>query len=326
MRLFVLIMLVMSLPALAQVAPDGRPQLPPESEQARFQRLTQEAMKQQIPAGSQAERELQFVEIARRAQLARQMEDRTRRFALARSTLQTLRDQIDRYKSQHKGTPPTLAELDEWTALLKRTDVAGKYSDTGEFGPYIIQQPNNPLGGGSAVTPIREAISTAGWAYDPATGNLRLIVRGSDLAEAQKHLRPDDYEVPQPARDREALALVRQADTLRSTLGTIRTALERYRADHKALPTLAQMEDFQALLQRTDDAGRKSETGKFGPYLQPVPKNTVSGRTRIVAAGKADPESGWTYDEKTGAIKGVVATDKLRRTAGLTRDEAEVPK
>jgi hypothetical protein len=65
------------------------------------------------------------------------------------SILQTLRSQIELYKLQHRDTPPNLSA--GWNQLTGKTDPAGKIDAKAPFGPYLRNDPVNPLTGGSKV-------------------------------------------------------------------------------------------------------------------------------------------------------------------------------
>ena len=86
-----------------------------------------------------------------------------------KSTLQTLRGQIELFKIQHADTPPAA------TALT--TVMAGKTNPTdltqtaagGTLGPYVQSFPYNPLNNYSTV--VNAAATTAGWVYTVTGGS-----------------------------------------------------------------------------------------------------------------------------------------------------------
>lgn len=64
------------------------------------------------------------------------------------SQLQTLRSQIELYKLQHNDKLPTFAGATadaQWEQLTQQTDVDGTTGGTKDFGPYLQQNPSNPL-------------------------------------------------------------------------------------------------------------------------------------------------------------------------------------
>jgi general secretion pathway protein G len=93
--------------------------------------------------------------------------------------LSTLRSQIQTYRSQHNGTPPsaTLAEL------LASTDASGA-SGAGAnypYGPYLREVPANPFTNAKTVKIVTndpaqaaDATGSGGWLYNATTGNVWL--------------------------------------------------------------------------------------------------------------------------------------------------------
>jgi general secretion pathway protein G len=97
------------------------------------------------------------------------------------SQLQTIRSQIELYKLQHKDQLPTSlgSGTNDWAEMLKQTDadqndyVAGT-STTGPFGPYLQQEPVNPLNSYSAVGSVTTDPTLGG--PNPVTGNVGWII------------------------------------------------------------------------------------------------------------------------------------------------------
>jgi general secretion pathway protein G len=94
--------------------------------------------------------------------------------------LQTMRSQIERYKFDHNGNPPTLdAFADQMTKCTKMdgTDPLAK-PDSTHFGPYLEAVPVNPFNGKNGVTscsgkPAAESSAdTNGWLYDATAGRI----------------------------------------------------------------------------------------------------------------------------------------------------------
>jgi len=91
--------------------------------------------------------------------------------------LNTLRSQIQTYRSQHNGAVPngTLAEL------LASTDASGTTGTGANFpyGPYLREVPVNPYTNSKTVKVITndpaqaaDATGTGGWLYNATTGNV----------------------------------------------------------------------------------------------------------------------------------------------------------
>ena len=93
-------------------------------------------------------------------------------------------------------------------------------------------------------------------------------------------------------------------NTLKSTLRSVRSALQVYVAQHGAYPDDSTFE--AQMTQYTDAAGgtsaTKTATHVFGPYLLSLPTlpvGTNKGRTSVTTTTYADG-FGWGYDETTG--------------------------
>jgi len=91
------------------------------------------------------------------------------------SQLQTLRSQIELYKLQHNDNAPAFtgatADL-QWEQMTQQTDVNGTTGGTDDFGPYLQQNPTNPLNTNTQVIVITGADVAFGAAATPpaATG------------------------------------------------------------------------------------------------------------------------------------------------------------
>ena len=93
--------------------------------------------------------------------------------------LKILRQQIEYYKAQHDGDPPDAALAN----LLIKTDVSGAVGT--DFGPYMVQIPNNPFTNSNKVTTTNSdppaaasAASDRGWLYNVTLGELWLDETG----------------------------------------------------------------------------------------------------------------------------------------------------
>jgi general secretion pathway protein G len=88
--------------------------------------------------------------------------------------LHTLRSQIEMYQTQHDGLVPS-ADLSE---LITNTDKDGT-KDTGAYGPYISEVPENPFSSSSTVKAVTndpakdtDVTGTGGWLYNATSGNI----------------------------------------------------------------------------------------------------------------------------------------------------------
>jgi general secretion pathway protein G len=99
------------------------------------------------------------------------------RLGTARFNVQTLRTQIELYRSHHKGLMPDSA----LSQLLASTDINGA-AGTGvnyPYGPYLRQIPTNPYNDSAAIKVIGtdpaqsgDVTGSGGWLYNPATGGI----------------------------------------------------------------------------------------------------------------------------------------------------------
>jgi general secretion pathway protein G len=98
------------------------------------------------------------------------------RESTARFNLQTLRGQLEVYKTQHLGQyPPTLGDL------AKTTNADHTTTGTPTYGPYCFEIPSDAITDVSTVTastadPIGGTITgtAGGWIYNATTGELRI--------------------------------------------------------------------------------------------------------------------------------------------------------
>lgn len=91
-------------------------------------------------------------------------------------------------------------------------------------------------------------------------------------------------------------------------LATLRGQIGLYAQQHGGqLPTLAQLQaDWGVLTSTTDEQGNIGR-GDFGPYINTVPKNALTGKAGVAGPGVEPPASaGWVYDERNGTLWAVV--------------------
>lgn len=94
-----------------------------------------------------------------------------------------------------------------------------------------------------------------------------------------------------------------RTNTNHSLLRILRGQLELYKTEHGRYPQMTQLWD--ALIERTDEAGNIVANGEFGPYLERAPVNAFTNSTTVVAPSTGTSDDGWEYNETTGAISAV---------------------
>jgi len=97
-----------------------------------------------------------------------------------RQNLRTFREQIERYKLEHRGNVPLLYK-NGFPQLVNATDAMGVPGKPGRrypHGPYLPAGiPNNPFTGSNKVTavdafPPPQSTGNGGWLYHQATGRI----------------------------------------------------------------------------------------------------------------------------------------------------------
>ncbi|MCP3904436.1 MAG: prepilin-type N-terminal cleavage/methylation domain-containing protein [Planctomycetes bacterium] len=96
---------------------------------------------------------------------------------------------------------------------------------------------------------------------------------------------------------------------LQADLAVLRNAIEMYRYEHQAWPTLLDFETQLTTVTQADGATWSSGP-KYGPYLVKVPPlktGNYKDQTEIGAAGANPPvaevaDKGWLYDVSAGSI------------------------
>lgn len=92
-------------------------------------------------------------------------------------SLRSTRVALERYKMDHGDTYPDIDDL--WSALTGKTDLDGTINASGDFGPYLINSPENPYTNSNTVEDFGDGDATDGWEYDP-TEQPCLIAVGFD--------------------------------------------------------------------------------------------------------------------------------------------------
>lgn len=94
--------------------------------------------------------------------------------------LATMRKAIELYQTQHDGAFPGRRIIDQ---LTKRTDITGRISPDGAYGPYVRQWPYNPADGKATISTApmlpRSPNGSGGWIYATSTGQLRANTPGA---------------------------------------------------------------------------------------------------------------------------------------------------
>jgi len=122
------------------------------------------------------------------------------RESAAKSSLSTMRTQIELYKLQHKGTTPGYVngagvpvafvplQFTRTTTVTGTPSLSTVPTDPFLFGPYLMKLPENPFNGLSTIAYVAEATAfsdavdgtSSGWLYKKETGELRLNWTGTD--------------------------------------------------------------------------------------------------------------------------------------------------
>ena len=103
----------------------------------------------------------------------------------AKFNLQTLRSQVEMYKSQHNGLVPS-ATLVELTSATNSSGTVGTAGTSFPYGPYMVSIPLNYISNSSTVAAApangvapTAAVAGAGWLYDVTTGKVWFNDTGS---------------------------------------------------------------------------------------------------------------------------------------------------
>lgn len=113
----------------------------------------------------------------------------------------------------------------------------------------------------------------------------------------------------QVRREQQQQQAVARVSATGSIANSLRSQIALYRLQHNdQSPSLQQIGDgFKFLTLRTDAAGNPSDgPNAFGPYLQHIATNPLTGKSKVAALGKATTDAGWSYDPQTGMVKAVV--------------------
>ena len=90
------------------------------------------------------------------------------KISVVKSTLHTVRSQLELYRLQHNGQYPRMIDWED--QMTRKTDVGGDfyYDGSGAYGPYLLSMPVNPMDNSSAIDDVKDG--SGGWFYDKPTG------------------------------------------------------------------------------------------------------------------------------------------------------------
>ena len=114
--------------------------------------------------------------------------------AALQGSLAVLRKAIDLYATEHGGTLPTEAGVED--QLLKYSDALGNTQDTRNatyiYGPYLANLPALPVGTRKGNTHIADKNGDGvGWIYEQNTGDIRANTKGGEKDDA--NVKYSDY-------------------------------------------------------------------------------------------------------------------------------------
>ena len=106
-------------------------------------------------------------------------QNRAAQAASVASQLQTLRSQIELYKLQHRDELPDF-KSNGWKPLTQRTTDNGQFTKDADYGPYLRNDPRNPLNGNSRILVLRgqpkpdfeNPTRDCGFIFDQSTGQI----------------------------------------------------------------------------------------------------------------------------------------------------------
>lgn len=90
------------------------------------------------------------------------------KLANVKTTLSTVRGQLQRYYIDHNQTYPDLV-TDGWAGLTQKTNPDGSLDADGAFGPYLRMVPINPITQSSLISATET--EGRGWYYNQETGS-----------------------------------------------------------------------------------------------------------------------------------------------------------
>ena len=105
-----------------------------------------------------------------------------------RTTLQSLRSQIELYKIQHNDIAPALATFDAQMTTYSDANggTAAAKDATHIYGPYMQRVPTNPWNDSESLAAADAA--GVGWVYDEATGDMYIGIADVTNADVTAEL------------------------------------------------------------------------------------------------------------------------------------------
>jgi general secretion pathway protein G len=107
------------------------------------------------------------------------------KLSTAKFNLQTLRSQVEMYKSQHNGAAPN-ATLTSLTSSTNSSGTIGTAGPSFPYAPYMVSLPLNYISNSNAVAAApangvapTATVAGAGWLYDVTTGKIWFNDTGS---------------------------------------------------------------------------------------------------------------------------------------------------
>jgi hypothetical protein len=136
-----------------------------------------------------------------------------------------------------------------------------------------------------------------------------------------------DAFISQARAEQQRAAFQARFRTANETVHMLNAQLALYRLQHNDQnPTLEQIGDGFAFLTTTTDAKGNPAHGSasYGPYMRRPVANPVTGKSKVVSAGQAEINAGWTYNPLRGTVKAVIPAQlEPQAKADLTPREAE---
>ena len=240
------------------------------------------------------------------------------------STLLTLRSQIDSYKSQHGGRVPDLVKYPQWGQLTRRTASDGTPATDGQFGPYIMAAPANPVNGFTMVGVLKKIPAAGevvkadglGFVYSITTGELvatekdgktifddhaaRAEAAGTGTGKSAKSGGTTSVTAKPRTSDQDP-----KQKAAVTNLRQLRGFVEQFRKQHDGKnPDFVRYDNWEQFTKRTAANGAlagATEKRAFGPYLASPPPNPLNGHTLVETVNKLH-----TYTPKGGRKIGYV--------------------
>lgn len=118
-----------------------------------------------------------------------------------RGDLAVLRNAIDLYATEHKGTFPSLQSITaQITTYTDQQGLASKQkSGNTVYGPYLRKVPDNPFTAKIGFSPLDEPSVDSAWAYDEKTGEILAVIPAGSIPKILEERVRADSIAPAPA-------------------------------------------------------------------------------------------------------------------------------